>query len=128
MGTTDIELLNIVKKLKINNFKGIFMRDELKKLKPLNNECGILNLDSSKNEGTHWVCWHKNKDNKYYFDSFGAPPPRELIKYLKSPILINRYQIQEFNDSNCGEWCVHVLKKLNDGQDFIDIILDIING
>jgi hypothetical protein len=33
-------------------------------------------------------------------DTFGLIPPKELIKYLKSPILHNRYQIQQFNDEN----------------------------
>lgn len=129
MGTTNIELMQLVEKLKIPNFRGIFMRDELIKLNPLKQECAILNLDSSNNEGTHWNCWIKDGDNKYYFDSFGAPPPLEIVKYLKSPILYNTYQIQQFNETNCGEWCIYVLKEYyNNKKDFIDVILNIINN
>ena len=89
------------------------MRDELKSMKAKKYECGIVNLDSSRNEGSHWCCYFKDNDKEIYFDSFGIQPPREIVKYLKSPILYNAYQIQDYNDSNCGEWCLHVLDKLN---------------
>ena len=38
----------------------------------------ILNLDVSKNNGTHWVYYHKNNEQCYYFDSFGLDPSLEL--------------------------------------------------
>ena len=50
------------------------------------NECGVLNLDSSSGDGTHWVTWFKKGKQKFYFDSYGVQPPSELIDYLKSPI------------------------------------------
>jgi hypothetical protein len=58
-------------------------------------ECGILNLDVSKNNGTHWVCYYKNKDTSYYFDSFGLDPPLELQNYLNS----QNYQRFKFKNS-----------------------------
>ena len=48
------------------------------------NECGILNLDSTSGDGTHWVIWFKKGKDKFYFDSYGVQPPSELIAYLKS--------------------------------------------
>ena len=48
------------------------MRDQLF-MKPLNNECGIMNLDIQ--DGT---CWHKVKKLCYYFDSYGLMPPIEF--------------------------------------------------
>jgi hypothetical protein len=40
--------------LKINHFKGVFMRDELNKYAKANkNECLVLNIDHSDNNGTH---------------------------------------------------------------------------
>jgi len=125
-GSTNVELEEKARGLKFTNFGGVLMRDELT-FRPKQNECGILNLDSSKNEGTHWVSWYKNEKDKIYFDSFGVQPPLELIKYLSSPILYSTYQIQQYNDSNCGDWCLHVLKELNSGRDFFDIILNIVN-
>ena len=125
-GTTTREIETIAKKLKLVNFKCV-MRDELKGKKPKNNECGIINLNTSRENGSHWCCWYKNGNNKYYFDSFGTVPPKEIIKYLGSPIMYSTYQIQQFNDTNCGEWCLYVLKELNSGKNFTDVVLDIIN-
>ena len=34
------------------------------------NECGILNLDSSSAEGTHWVMWFTKGKDKFYLDSY----------------------------------------------------------
>jgi len=51
-----------------------------------------------------------------------------MIKYLGKNILYSTYQIQQFNDSNCGEWCLFVLNALNKKEDFIDIILNIVNN
>ena len=125
-GTTNLELEEEAKN--ITNFRGVFMRDELNKLKILNNECGIVNLKPSWDNNGHWCCWYKNGNAKYYFDSFGVRPPKEVIKYLKSPIMFSTFQIQTFNESNCGEWCIYVLKKLSKGEYYTDVIADIVNG
>ena len=79
------------------------MRDELNNKVPNNIECGVVNMDSSKGDGTHNCCYWKNCDEKYYFDSFGLIPPREVITDLKSPIMYSTYQIQQFNNSNFSE-------------------------
>ncbi|KAE9522076.1 hypothetical protein AGLY_017520 [Aphis glycines] len=72
------DIIKYVRKLKINHFRGVFSRDSLPK-KPHVIECGILNLDISSGDGSHWVAFHKNKDKVIYFDSFGdLPPPIEL--------------------------------------------------
>ena len=51
---SNFEVIDAAKKLKIRNFRGVFLRDELPK-KPRKNECGIMNLDSSNGEGTHYI-------------------------------------------------------------------------
>ena len=58
---------------------------------PWNIECGILNLDISKNNDVHWVCYYKNHENCYYFDSFGLDPPLELQTYLGSSIELSTF-------------------------------------
>ena len=119
---TNTELENYVKKFKMRNFRRCFMRDQLKNVKPMNKECGILNLNLSAEPGSHWVCWYKNNKEKYYFNSFGLPPPDELIDYLKRPILYSTFQLQGIMDENCGKWCLKILKQLNEGVDYVDII------
>ena len=126
MGTTDKFLESEAKRLKLKNFRGVFMSDELPK-KPLKNECGIVNLESSKLEGSHWCCWWKHGEDKYYFDSYGILPSKQIVKYLKSPINYSTFQLQTFNDSTCGEWCLYMLNELNKGNDYKDIILKLIN-
>lgn len=120
------DIIKYVNELKIKNFKGCFMRDELKKLKCNNVECGVLNLNLSNESGSHWTCWYKTKDEKYYFNSFGLPPPKELIEYLGSPILYSTFQLQGIRDENCGKWCLVILKNLNEGVDYFDLILSFV--
>jgi hypothetical protein len=78
---TNYEIEKMVKELKIKDFRGVFMRDTLPNM--VNDiECWIINLDVSMNNGTHWVCYYKNNEKCYYFDSFGLDPPLELQMYL----------------------------------------------
>lgn len=86
------------------------MRDEIPK-KPKDIECAIINLDSSYNEGTHWVAYVKYFDYCEYFDSFGnLKPPLELIKYLKTnDITYNYCNYQKFDAFNCGHLCLKFL-------------------
>ena len=62
---SNFQIIEKCKELSIKNFRGVFMRDELKELKSCRNECLILNHDHSSNEGTHWTCLFI-KDTKYY--------------------------------------------------------------
>ena len=122
---SNFELIEAVKKLKIPNFRGVFMRNELPR-KPLRKECGILNLDSAPGRGTHWVAWYKDKNknskNKFYFDSFGVQPPDELIRYLSSPIFYNTERVQPSGQVICGHLCLFVLSRLSRGESMQDII------
>lgn len=118
---SNIKLLDSAKKLKIRNFRGVFLRDKLPKASK-NYECGILNLDDSSGSGTHWVAWYKFSDNKFYFDSYGLPPPTELVEYLKSPVHYNSERVQPDNEVFCGHLCLYVLKKMQDGGGFQEVI------
>jgi len=118
---TNFEILSVVNKLGIPNFRGVFLRDVLPK-KSLTKECGILNLGDSSGNGSHWTAWFKNADKKYYFDSFGVQPPLELIDYLKPPVYYNTEEIQPRNQVFCGHLCLYVLKHLTLGKDLQKII------
>ena len=48
-----LEIIDAAKKLSLYGFRGAFLRDTLPTKTKLN-ECGILNLDSSSSDGTHW--------------------------------------------------------------------------
>ena len=78
---SNLEIIDAAKKLSLDGFRGVFLRDTLPKKAKLN-KCGILNLDSSFGDGTHWVMWFKKGKDKFYFDSYRVQPLSELIAYL----------------------------------------------
>ena len=113
----DYEINHFVNKLKVPYFRGVFMLDTLPR-KPNHNESAVVNLDSNKNPGTHWVAYKKRGNYVEYFDSFGnLKPPKELVNYFEGgggggktiKIFYNRDQYQKFNTINCGHLCIEFL-------------------
>lgn len=100
------------------------MRDTLP-VKIRNIECGIVNLDTSRNSGTHWVAYYKKGKQCIYFDSFGLPAPLEIQEYLQLPYIYQTFQLQDANDVICGHLCLYVLNELTKGNSFKNIILNI---
>ena len=110
---SNLEIIDAAKKLSLDG--GVFLSDTLP-IKTKLNECGILNLDSSSGNGTHWVMWFKKRKEKFYFDSYGVQPPSELIVYLKSPIFYNSVRVQQNGEVFCGHLCLFVLTQLSLGN------------
>ena len=84
---TNLDILYYVEKIQLPNFVGVYMRDTL----PSNSwdrntpQFGIMNLNKANQIGVHWVAWGCIPNNGiYFFDSFGADLPIELLKYLKT--------------------------------------------
>jgi len=115
------EIEDGVKKLKIRNFRGVFLRDKLPK-KACKNESAIMNLDNTSGNGTHWVVWFKRGNDKFYFDSFGFPPPTELNNYLNDDVFYPTGQIQPRQEVFCGHLCLFVLKEMQKGKGLQEII------
>lgn len=90
------------------------MRDTLPKSGPRKYECGIVNLDTSENSGTHWVAYKKINKVVKYFDSFGnLKPMKELVRYLGKNVKLfyNNDSFQTYDQSNCGHLCLQFLAK-----------------
>ena len=128
--TYDSDLLHYANILVIPNFQQVKMRDELGKTSSLH-ECGIINLNKHNQLGSHWTCYFRDGVNRYYFDSYGQPPPRELLEYLKTPLEMNQnaavihrsaVMVQHIDTDECGSLCLYVLKKLSDGEPFPEIL------
>ena len=51
---SNLDIIDAAKKLPLDGFRGVFLRDSLPTKTKLY-ECGILNLDSSSGDVTHWV-------------------------------------------------------------------------
>ena len=58
--TTNIQLENAASRLKLKNFRGVILIDEINKLTQLEQECGILGSKTSKEDDMHWTCCFKN--------------------------------------------------------------------
>jgi hypothetical protein len=121
--------LDIDKIFKHNpRYGGCFSRDDLE-LK-VRGEFYIINLDKESGPGTHWVSLYCClKEHDIYFDSFGCPPPEEVLSFLKSadpnkPLIVNDIQIQSITSANCGYFAVEVCKELDKGYKLSTIILD----
>ena len=129
--TTNFDLINYAKQLKIKYFRGYYMNDELpKKIRP--NECGIVNLQNSDQPGSHHVCYYKKGKVKYYFDSYGLDSTNDMLKYLKptknsSKLIMNTYEIQKLGTKICGQICLYVLYMLSNDYKFEDILLTLMH-
>ena len=71
----------------------------------------IINLGNLQNGGTHWVALQFKKNVAMYFDSFGAPPPPNVITFAKnSKKLGYSNQITQAIESElCGWYCLAFL-------------------
>ena len=121
-GLTNIDLYRYARELKIDNFRGVFMRDTLPRIIPHQTECGIVNFNTAQQVGSHWVCYFKDGMNqRIYFDSFGQVNLEEVQKYLKTKkeyetgkVVIQRNTdiVQRVNTHVCGHLCLFVLTSL----------------
>ena len=118
---SNLEIIDAVKTLSLDGFRGVFLRDTFPKKAKLK-ECGILNLDSSSGDGTHWVMWFKKGKDKFYLDIYGVHPASELIAYLKSPIFFNSERVQQNGEVFCGHLCLFTLKQLSLGNNLQALI------
>ena len=75
---------------------GIYMRDD-----KFTTTSGIVHLHAS--VGTHWVLYR----NEFCFDSYGCPPPLNIMSFIKSGIY-SEFKIQK-NDSYCAAYCSYIL-------------------
>ena len=136
-GLTNLDLSEYVKRLGIEHFRrgggGVFMRDTLPKI-PLHNECGIVNLNTSDEPGSHWVAYYKDGKRRIYFDSFGQITPMELQRYLKTKeekgkgvIQRNTDIVQHSNTHVCGHLCLVVLRSLMGGHGSFQDVLNQLN-
>jgi hypothetical protein len=120
---SNFQIIKICKKLKIKNFRGVFMRDNLPR-SPTDDESMIINIDDSTGPGTHWVCLFIRDGSCIYFDSYGLGVPTEVAQYCtNSERHYSTFPIQTLGSNLCGHYCIYVLYKLDKGVAF-DKILD----
>ena len=112
--TTYLEQLNGVgKKLLGVKFKGVFPSDKIPKLNDLSPYC-ILNLDKSKEPGSHWVALAKHGNNSILYDSFGRDNKQIIpaLRYSGNGRIIDTDDDveQKILETNCGARSLSWLK------------------
>lgn len=98
------DIKQYVKKLNVPNFRNVYLNLKELPKKIRKNECGIVNLFF------HWVCYFKNENQIYYFDSMGEDAPIELKNYFNNRPIVNTKKLQKKGDpAICGYLCIIVL-------------------
>ena len=124
--TSNFDLIDIATILKIPNFHCL-MSNEINKIKHIKLPIYVvINYQSDEFNGSHWVCFYKDKNKSYYFDSYGLQIIPELADYLKGGYQ-STFKIQPDNTKMCGSLCMFVLYKLSQNNDFFHIILKLNN-
>jgi hypothetical protein len=94
----------------------------------------VINLDTHDKPGSHWVAFYSNlnKNNIYYFDSFGKKPGKRTARFIKKfynhmtsngrnmDIRFNKKQHQ-FNNSECGVYSMNFIIRSLNGETFDEI-------
>lgn len=97
------DLHNVAKSLLGHKFQGIFTADKLPKLTKTQ-PYAIVNLDSSWEEGSHWIALAKSGKKVIFYDSFGRPNS-SILPLLKGGNVVNTEDDaeQKMEETNCGQ-------------------------
>ena len=100
---TNFEIIDYFKGVK--GFNGVHSRNNLLKLKK---GAYVVNLDHSKNTGTHWVVIFVKEYEVIYFDSFGVEHiPKEITEGIGNKnIKTSTFRIQDYISIMCGYFCI----------------------
>jgi len=95
----------------------------------------VFNMDYSNMSGSHWCGLFANFENceSYYSDSYGVPPPKEIVKFMKkiaiymkknkckNPNIKYNTQRHQRGGNACGMYSINFILRLLDGESFKDI-------
>jgi hypothetical protein len=128
---TDQDIDNYMHKLKIKDYHGCYVKDELPEL---NKGFYVINLNGQ----SHWTGLYKDYDeygNNYYlyYDSFGFPAPIEVEKVIqrdnmgrKTDYFSMENQMQDVDHTSCGFFVIGWCKFLNNKKNKIKAYQDFI--
>ena len=114
---SNLEIIDIIKNRNLEkHFGGVYSKDQLREL--IKDKFYIVNLqDHDEGNGSHWVAFYYNyPSTSIYFDSYGFIAPRDVQKRI-TPYIFNDKDIQDFNSSACGFYCIAFIKFLHDKTD-----------
>lgn len=106
-------------------FRGAYARNKLPTCKrPF---AIIVNTDSSREQGEHWVAIHvPRRGHCEYFDPMGWPPAhRDILRYLNKQtkkFIYSCQPLQGAQSNKCGHFCIAYVKARQKGVKFQDFI------
>lgn len=112
----------------VENFLGVFARDELPTFTQIFPQSLVANTDKQDEIGSHWICIFIDQNgNGEYFDSFGLPPLNfEFINYLENNTTNNfdwnKLTLQCTTCVTCGEYCCAYVLLRSAGISKVDFI------
>ena len=115
---SNLEIIDIIKNRNLEkHFGGVYSKDQLPN-ELIKDKFYIVNLqDHDEGSGTHWTAFYYNyPSTSIYFDSYGFIAPRDVQKRI-TPYIFNDKDIQDFNSSACGFYCIAFIKFLHDKTD-----------
>jgi hypothetical protein len=100
--TNNVQLYDLCKYLFEDRFLGVFSSDN-RPTHIQNNYMYIMNTDSSKQKGVHWLACYKYKNKLFVFDSFGRDI-QILSPFFKHSHMIDviKTRNQSYGSNECG--------------------------
>lgn len=128
MNTDD--LMTLVKSCPVlrRNFLGIFPSDMLPTQIPLPSSL-IANLDTSKESGSHWVCFYFPQHGlPEYMDSYGMKPLPAFEKFMRYDYRYQSHLLQSPFSVVCGQYCLYYLLRRHQETSMDDVLSDFKDG
>ena len=119
---SNLEIIDIIKNRNLEkHFGGIYSKDQLPN-ELIKDKFYIVNLqDHDEGGGTHWTAFYYNyPSTSIYFDSYGFIAPRDVQKRI-TPYIFNDKDIQDFNSSACGFYCIAFITFLYNKTDKVQM-------
>ena len=87
-------------------FNGVFSRNNLPK--KIKDGAYVINLDEYADVGTYWIALFCNRNEIFYFDSFGVEHiPEEIKEFIGNKnIKANIFRVQANDSVMCGYFCI----------------------
>ena len=118
---SNLELIDIIKHRNLEkHFGGVYSKDLLPEL--IKDKFYIVNLqDHDDGGGSHWTAFYYNyPSTSIYFDSYGFIAPTDVQQKI-TPYIFNDAEIQDFNSSACGFYCIAFITYLYNKTDKIQM-------
>lgn len=136
---TNTQLDRLARELRIKHYRGAVSRDRIGDIARTPARSGgpqkfIVNLEAryqGRKTGTHWTAALFDGHNASYYDSFAAPPPREVLRHFDPIQVVSnafRHQTMDTDVVYCGMLSLYVMYMFDYGPhagDFVDTVLDV---